>query len=289
MITQAVIIGVVANIGVILQLLYVDHLSNKKEHFMRNRDDKGRMASPPIKLIPGSLKRPLPILEEARAARDTWAYWWYRCLQANDEYVFCCAHGGKGELANTYADFGDVITLNFGSWWMKHGRKIFSETQALKKVRTIDDREQLETTTWSNKKLIIEVPLNLRRQTAMRQVGRILKKAYEGREINIWEQSTARRKIIKTKMRMSTVEVLLRVLEVRQRYPKFTLNEVGIRAGVEIDLGARDTTGELPDAAEERRRMTITVARYLAQAKNLITNAGLGKFPSLQKPNAKEI
>jgi len=254
----------------------------------REQDDPNESA-PPIKLIPASLKRRMPIDEEARVARGTWAYWWYKCLQANEEYFFCCTHGGQGELANMYADFGDVFKLSFHSWWFRHGRKIFSETQPLKKVRQIESRQDLEMTAWSNKKLIIEIPLTLRRQTAMRQVGRIVKDAYQGRVIDIWEHSTARRKIIKSKIRMSTVELLLRVLEIRQKYPKLTLNEVGIRAGIEIDLGARDTTGELHDAAEERRRMTITVARYLAQAKNLITNAGLGKFPSLQKPNAKEI
>ena len=30
--------------------------------------------------------------------------------------------------------------------------------------------------------------------------------------------------------------------------------------------------------------MTLAVARYLAQARNLIDNAGLGVFPTIKKP-----
>jgi hypothetical protein len=96
--------------------------------------------------------------------------------------------------------------------------------------------------------------------------------------------STARRKIIKNKMRMSTVEQLLKVKAVRNANPRMTLNEVGIAAGIVLDLNARIYDEGAMTEAHERRRMTIAVGRLLRQAKNLITNAGMGKFPSLQNP-----
>lgn len=237
----------------------------------------------PNKLIPRTFRRPLPINEELKEAKSSPGYWWYESLRLNDEYRYCCQHQGKGPLSGLYRDFGDVFELDFPQWWMRHGRKIFTETKPFKKVRQIETQQQLEKTAWDKNKLLIEIPLTLRKQTSMRQIGKLLKKAYEGREIDVMAQSTARRKIIKSKIRMSTVQQLLRVLQVRNENPTLTLNQVGVKAGIELDLMARNKDEEIT-VAMERRRMTIAVARLLSQARNLVTNAGLGKFPSIKKP-----
>lgn len=238
----------------------------------------------PNKLIPRSFRRPLPVNEELKEARKSPAYWWYRCLQANDEYEYCCRHEGKGKMASMYADFGDVFELSFAQWWMRHGRKLFTEIKPFKKTQIINSNQQLENTRISKDKLIIEIPLTLRKQTVIRQIGRILKAEYEGRVVDVTKASTARRKIIKNKMRMSTVEQLLKVKEVRDANPRMTLNEVGIAAGIMLDLNARIYDESPMTEADERRRMTIAIGRLLKQAKNLIINAGMGKFPSLQQP-----
>ena len=239
----------------------------------------------PNKMIRRSFRRPLPANEEIREARKSPAYWWYRCLQANDEYEYCCRHDGKGSMSALYADFGNVFELSFAQWWMRHGRKLFTEIKPFKETLVIDSNQQLENTRLSRGKLILEIPLTLRKQTVIRQIGRILKAAYEGRVIDVMKASTARRKIIKNKMRMTTVEQLLKVKAVRDANPRMTLNEIGIAAGIVLDLNARIYDEAMTDA-DERRRMTIAVGRLIRQAKNLVTNAGLGKFPSLQKPTA---
>jgi hypothetical protein len=48
-------------------------------------------------------------------------------------------------------------------------------------------------------KLILEIPLTLRKQTVMRQIGQGVKKAYEGRVIDVMQFATARRKVLKIK------------------------------------------------------------------------------------------
>lgn len=98
----------------------------------------------PNKMIPRSFRRPLPANEEIKEERKSPAYWWYRCLQDNDEYEYCCRHEGKGEMASMYADFGDVFELSFAQWWMRHGRKLFTEIKPFKKTLIIDGNQQLE-------------------------------------------------------------------------------------------------------------------------------------------------
>jgi len=85
-------------------------------------------------------------------------------------------------------------------------------------------------------------------------------------------------------MQMTTVERLLQIHKLRKKYSNLTLNEIGIKAGVEIDLHRRSTNEADMDNSEyeEIRRMTIAVSRYLKQAKHLIDNAAHGVFPSIK-------
>jgi riboflavin synthase alpha subunit len=78
--------------------------------------------------------------------------------------------------------------------------------------------------------------------------------------------------------------MLLKVLEIRNDNLTMTNYEIGQKANIELDLLARTTDGDLIDESLERRRMTIAVSRYLAQAKNLIANAEQGVFPSIKTP-----
>jgi len=240
----------------------------------------------PNKHIRGSFSRGLGLNEEIRETKKTPIYWWFLTLQASDEYVLCCRNQGKGKLANLYKDFGNVDKKSFAQWWANQGRKIFAERKKLKKVEVIDERHQLERLSIHEDRLIIEVPLTLRRQTAIRQIGKALQKEYESRDpVDIWGQSTAKRQVIKSKIRMTTIEILLNVWRIRNEHPTLSNYEIGQKAKIDLDLLARTTDGDQIDDALERRRMTIAVSRYLAQAKNLIANAEKGIFPSLQDPH----
>lgn len=236
-----------------------------------------------IKQIPGARRSGagMGVSDEIKEARRSPLYWWYECLRASDEYRLCCQSKGKGELAELYKDFGDVFEGSFAQWWMKCGRKIFAETKPLKKVRQIEDRRELEGLSIREDRMTIEIPLTLRKQTVMRQVSKILKAAYEGRDIDIWKQSTAKRQVIKSKVRMASVEMLLNVYKIRHANPTMSNYEIGKEAGIDLDLLAR-TTDELLTDELERRRMTIAVSRYINQAKKLIANAERGIFPSIK-------
>ena len=246
-------------------------------------DDIDQYEPLPNKHIRGSFGRGLGLNEEIRKAKKTPIYWWFLTLQASDEYVLCCRNQGKGNLAGLYSDFGDVDKKSFAQWWANQGRKTFAERKKFKQVEAIDERSKLERLSIHEDRLIIEVPLTLRRQTAIRQIGKELKKAYESRDaVDIWQQSTARRQVVKSKMRMKTIEMLLKVWQIRNEFPKLSNYEIGQKAQIDLDILARTTDGDQIDEALERRRMTIAVSRYLAQAKRLIANAEQGIFPSIK-------
>ena len=233
-----------------------------------------------IKMIEGSLRRRLPFQEELDKAKHSWGYWWFRCLQASNDYLECCRAGGTGNLSEMYADFGNV-EMNFGSWWIKRGRKLFAEEAPLRDVQQITDEHLLNQLRIRDDRLIVEIPLQMRKITAIRKINKLLKQAHGEQPVDIWAASSARRQRIKSKVRMSTVELLLKLHSLRKRFPDMTLYELGKRAGVELDLMARTTHGESIHLELEKRRMTIAVSRYLKQASYLIDNSAKGIFPKI--------
>lgn len=238
----------------------------------------------PIKGMPSSYRTRLRDEEKTQRARNGWWFWWYEALRANHEYKYCCEHEGRGPLAATYVDFGDVFNLDFDRWWIRHGQKIFTEKIPFKEVTVIKNPRDFSRVWTQRETLTLSIPLNITRKSVMRQIGREIKKAYENRVVDPVKESTATRKILKTKMKPATAELLLKILKIREENPAFTLYQIGLKAKITPDLQARDTSGELPTDAEERRRMTLEISRYLRQAKYLVENAGFGIFPSLKKP-----
>jgi hypothetical protein len=240
----------------------------------------------PIKGIPRSFTKKMAAMERLQLAKDSYIYWWFKSLQASDEYRMCCNLGGnKGELVETYSNFGDVAG-HFDKWWSIRGQYLFTEQERPKKVSKISKYEELERDSFNNETLILKIPLTLRKQTVTRRIGKILKDVYEGREVDIYKASTAKVVRIKNKIRMETIKRLLKILELRKRYPKDTLVQIGQRAGILLEVGIK-LEKEDADNMLYNRRMTIAVSRYLSQANNLIYNVERGVFPSIT-PYKKE-
>lgn len=247
----------------------------------------------PNKLIPRTFRQRLPINQEVADAKNTLAYWWYRCLALHSGYVTCCEARERGEgddlfpntFASLYEDMGDV-RLAFPQWWIRHGRKAFREQKPLKDVLLIENFKQADDQIDQADRLVLSIPLTMRKTTAVRKVSKLLAQVHAQRDpVNIWAASSAKRMIIKNKLRQKSIEQLVQLLELRNRYPDDTLFELGNRAGIELDLMARSTDGEALTEEMERRRMTIAVSRLLKHARYLIDNAALGKFPSIKPVN----
>jgi hypothetical protein len=179
-----------------------------------------------------------------------------------------------------YDDFGDVVDMSFAQWWQQNGRYLFAERKSIPVVQSYNHHRDLETIGRLREKIVIEVPLTLRKSTVVRQINKILKAAYEGREVVPREQSTARRKLAKSKLRKETIDKMLDVYELRLKKPNLTLWQIGEQAGIELDLMARSTDGQILSLQQERIRMGIAVSRYLKQSRDLIWNATEGIFPS---------
>lgn len=234
-----------------------------------------------LKAVPRSLRKPLPFEEEAKEVEGSLYHLWWRCLRASTEYLECCEVEGRDHpLAETYTNFGDVQS-NWRKWWTLTGRKLFSERHDYPMVRAITkDRALGKLDVEPGNFLILDIPLGLRRVTILEQINKLLDEHHEGRDLDVWAQSTAKVKLHKSKLQEKTLPILVNVAEILHKQPDILLYELAEVAGLaEIHLG-RSVQQELTKREEHQRR-EMAASRYKDQATRLIANAARGLFPCL--------
>ena len=250
------------------------------------------------KVLEGSLAKPLSREEELRKIQQSSARWWYECLLLSDEYKACCKAKGRSasaEIEETYKKLGDVSSYpSFMHWWMRVARKQFEETD-VNEITFIADEDKFRRMRFDPNKLVIEIPLNLRLGTVKRKIGKELKRIYEelykDEPLDIYKESSANIKFQKSKVQTKTVKLLVKLIQIKNDNPSYSLAKLGREAGIEIDMFRRSSPNDeqLSDKAYEDRRLTIAVGRYLGQAKKLIDDAARGKFPFLKNNTSRMI
>lgn len=234
-----------------------------------------------FKEIPGGLRRRFPQNDEINKAKETLYYQWWRCLNASQEYLDCCAVRGENhELAETYALFGDVAT-GWTPWWLKIGRKLFSERKQYPKVRALSEEAALKKIDIEAKNfLILDIPLTLRRVTILEQINELLDNHHPGKDLDVRAQSTALVQLETSKLQHKTVPLLVDVATIMHRYPDISLHQLAQKAGLAEHHLGRSTSEQL-SAREEQQRREMAASRYKSQAEKLTYNAARLKFPSI--------
>ena len=234
-----------------------------------------------FKEIPGGLRRLLPMEQEWKKAKETLYYQWWRCLNASNDYLGCCAVQGKAHaLADTYALFGDV-TVSWPQWWQRTGRKIFSERRQYPKVRAIDQEEALKKLNIDERYLLIlDVPLNLRRVTILEQINELLDKHHLGKDLDVRAQSSAIVQLETNRLQHKTVPTLVDVAEILYRTPNIQLYQLAQKAKLAEHHLGRSVSESLSER-EEKQRREMAASNYKKNAERLVYNAARLKFPSI--------
>ena len=150
-------------------------------------------------------------------------------------------------------------------------------------------KSDIESISPTQDKILLSIPLSISRVTLMRQIGKIIKANHDGRKLDVFKRSTAKRPLLKSRVQMPMVEILLEAMAVRKKNKELPLWKVGDLAGVKIAYMSRiDDKHRILSIDEERRRMAIVTSGYLAKARWLIDNAENGLFPLTRKPTSED-
>lgn len=221
-------------------------------------------------------------------------FWWWSYLRLSKDYWWVCQRKGVADdprLREMYRDFGKVYEMTFEQWWDKRGISLFSEQLALPSVRQLNAND-LQLSRGIDQHLLLEIPLNLTEKTIISQVRKLIR-LHPDREVQ--RTSTAKRKLAKmVGIRQDVIESAYAVwrLHYESRDGR-TVDKVGQVTGTkslyQIGKELRLVRTCMPKPTDDKERaakrvngMKVAVSRMLARANNLIENAAVGKFPSIQ-------
>lgn len=221
-------------------------------------------------------------------------FWWWAYLRLSKDYWWVCQRNGVADdsrLREMYRDFGKVYELTFEQWWERRGISLFSEKVGLPAVRQLVPNN-LQLSKPADRHLLLEIPINMTERTIISQV-RALIRLHPDREIE--RISTAQRKLAKlVGIRQDVIESAYAVWRVYdQSRDGREVQKIGqvkgskslYQIGKELRLVKTCMPSPTDNAERASKRvngMKVAVSRMLSRANNLIANAAIGTFPSVQ-------
>lgn len=248
------------------------------------------------------------IEDEIRDASTSIRRWWWEYLRLSKDYWLVCQTAVDGipetsdeRLAQIYLDFGNIYDCSFEDWWRRTGSQLFKEQQLPPRVQQITSFESAVSGNRAGK-ILVEIPLQLSRESIDKQINTILDAYADQRPSNRLETSTSRYPINVTLARLNVlqrtheVHVLHReLIEKPKALARMGLAKEGAVDEERADLFLIGKTlrlspsnerliGEPAEIDRRARVMRSTVSRFLAKAKGLITNVEHGVFPEDEMP-----
>ena len=213
-------------------------------------------------------------------------YWWWEFLRRNEQYSACCAAGGVGELAQLYADFGDVSNDTFKDWWSKHGFYLFAEKTKPQFLKELKSPAEWKADWTQDTVMVVAVPLDLPKRYLQGFFARLLKTRHAGKRgrkaLSDKDASTARYPLHRN-VSIHTLRIQLAVydavVEARAGDKKITLAQIGERLKLVPKTNKR-TEGEVMDAARRRAVLAASVSRHFKDAQRIVANTAKGQFPN---------
>jgi hypothetical protein len=232
--------------------------------------------------------------ESLEAALKAPHYWWWAYLRLSKDYWWVCQRNGVADdprLREMYRDFGKVYEMTFEQWWDRRGIDLFSEKVDLQTVRVLSpDNVQLSKPV--DRHLLLEIPINLTERTIISKIREHLR-AHPNRQVV--RQNTSERKLAKlVGIRKDVIESAFAVWRVYdQSRDGRQIDKIGQTQGskslYQIGKELRLVESCMPAATDDKERaakrvngMKVAVSRMLSRANNLIANAAIGNFPSVQ-------
>jgi hypothetical protein len=236
----------------------------------------------------GRVNNRLPVGHQQRSPY----YWWWQCLRRNRDYIACCDRGGKGKLAKLYKDFGDVREDNFHKWWTEgeRGVELFAEKPLSLRLSELQSAEEWSKDWCSDQVMVVAVPLNISKRQLKGSFNRLLDSRHSGNKsgrpaISKLKDVSTARYALERNYTISNFITMLAVYDewqannLKPKEEQLTLWEIGAKLQIN-KLAIKDAVSMASeDRHMGRNTLASTVSRYVRQAKSVIGNTAVGKFP----------
>lgn len=232
--------------------------------------------APPLLGARKSRRKP-PQPADQKSERWKWSvfYYWWEYLRRHEGYRQTSEAGGIGKFAKLYADFGDVHSGDFWSWWKTHSH-LFAEPEA-REAEVFDPSVMQDHA--ADDFIYIRIPRENPLKLTLKQVSRIVRPNLVKRDRK--KVVTQARYKVATKPLLASLDMHLKVWDARLNNPDATLEELADIAQVSYNhVVRRETLAHrvalrLPDDDIRKvlkRRKELAVQRHLRIAEQYIRN-----------------
>lgn len=233
--------------------------------------------------------------DELRDARVSVRRWWFEFLRLSKTYWLLTRTYGRTfdpTLMRVSDVFGDIYRVSFDEWWCRTGCRVFEEQIDPPRVKMIKpDLSNLREP--SRDRVLLEVPLILRKETVMKQIRKMLSTVDFERPRNILETSNSNFPINPVAYRLHVLEKTHQVWCAHRELILKPMRAAGLSPSAEQErcdlfqlgkmLNLSPANALLSDDYDEQKRrqnrMRATVSRYLRRANQLISCVTYGHFP----------
>jgi hypothetical protein len=251
--------------------------------------------------------------DEIADASTSLRRWWWEYLRLSKDYWLLCQTAKCGvvetyddRLAEIYSDFGNIYDCSFEEWWRLTGSQLFREQRLPPRVQQITSVESAISGGRAGK-ILVEIPLQLSKETVQKQINRILELYQDQRPSNRLETSTSRYPINVTLARLNVLQkshevyCLHRELiakpaalalsnmsrldaEFQERADLF---KIGKALGISPSNERLSGTNEEIDRRANSMRQMVWI--HMKRAKALIANVEHGVFPDDEMPETTPV
>ncbi len=207
-------------------------------------------------------------------------------MRRNEGYRLACEQAGAGRHSKLYADFGDVFSVDFKTWWTTgdRGARLFAEPAAPLTVSKLSQSDLVSLPpNWDQTSLmIVAVPLTFSKRFIEQQFAKILRTNHTRRRGERMLKASRALYPIHTQFNMSSLTTALQVYDMRSSQPNMTLWEIAQELKFTTTLSPEELAGKGGKAVAVNKKavMSAVVSRKLKQAGKIIEGVGKGIFPA---------
>jgi len=195
-------------------------------------------------------------------------------------------------MAKLYADFGDVRSDDFHTWWSARGSFLFAESPAASGVEELESVADWPSDWNAQSTMVVAIPLAWSKRDIRKAFGRLLKRRHERRAGRLHlrgQQNSSARYPLAQNFAVWSLRRDLKVYDARlvaEAEAKRTGRRCKTWYAIGCDLHLVPTA--MPTAAEGARgianadkvnTMTVAASRAYKRAKQRVESVGRGVFP----------
>ncbi len=212
-------------------------------------------------------------------------YLWWAYLRENEDYLTCCEKGGEGPMQKLYTDFEDVRSKDFGRWWKRTGWKLFCEPDR----EPIIDHKVVPASFDPATHKLMSIPFVGDLDRTLAELRELLKDHFADARQRFRDGGNPDRSPfvplypVASKPDIETLQDRLEVWRFRKHNPNHSPLQIAKELGYFSMAMFKKYDVDYEDNIERKMK------DYLREARILIRNVGLGRFPDFEDTSPEAI